>query len=754
MATVNDVTQLNRIPVFSIATPTTIQEVVEALTKTTLPVSVGGGHFSMGGHAASPGTLHLDMRKMNRVLRFEPHTPVIRVQAGIRWCDIQRFIDPHGLSVKIMQTYANFTVGGALSVNAHGRYVGLGPVVLSVRAIRLVLANGEVVDASPTENTTLFNAAIGGYGGVGIIAEAELDLVPNTRVKRSDRTMRTAEYKAWFDTNVRRHQDVIFHNFDLYPPRYTRGRAISWTVTDEPATSARLQPLSRGFLAAKYFLWAITETPLGKFRREFLYDPLLHLGKKVHWRNYEAGYDVAELEPVGRRRRTYVLQEYFVPVDAVTRFAEPLSAILSRHRVNAVNISIRHALADNHTVMAWARGETFAFVLYYKQRTRANAIERVAVWTRELIDAVLAVGGTYYLPYQLHATSEQFHRAYPRAREMFALKQQFDPQYRLRGALWDRYYAPGRSVPEATPLSAAATPVSLPAVTADQADRDGTLFETIYRSEREADRFYAFLQNIFNVLPEDRLHTLIKTSTTEHTGDEHIYRAIQAGLKSITPRLAMLTHALPSLSMQKAEMGRQTAILLGDVPLQDYVEIGTTGRYVRAMKKFLRLKGKVTLVHDVRPGMSPVDIVERGQIGSIAEFQSLNDYAPIALPAASADLVSCFVGLHHMAPEKLAPFLGSIARIVRPGGYFVVRDHDVTSPTMDAFVSLAHTVFNAGLGETWETNRSELRHFASVDDWIARVEAAGFRHTGMRLTQQGDPSDNILMAFMRHGGAA
>ena len=61
------------------------------------------------------------------------------VQAGARWCDIQRFIDPHGLSVKIMQTYANFTVGGALSVNCHGRYVGLGPLVLSVRAIRVVL---------------------------------------------------------------------------------------------------------------------------------------------------------------------------------------------------------------------------------------------------------------------------------------------------------------------------------------------------------------------------------------------------------------------------------------------------------------------------------------------------------------------------------------------------------------------------------------------------------------------------------------
>ena len=64
------------------------------------------------------------------------------------------------------------------------------------------------------------------------------------------------------------------------------------------------------------------------------------------------------------------------------------------------------------------------------------------MWTRELIDAVLAVGGTYYLPYQPHATPEQFHRAYPRAQELFALKTQLDPEFQLRNVLWDKYYAP------------------------------------------------------------------------------------------------------------------------------------------------------------------------------------------------------------------------------------------------------------------------------------------------------------------------
>jgi FAD/FMN-containing dehydrogenase/SAM-dependent methyltransferase len=734
MPTVNDVTQINPIDVFAVATPTSTAELQDALRRTSLPVSIGGGHFSMGGHTASPGSLHLDLRQLNRVLAFAPEQRLIRVQAGIRWCDIQRFVDPHGLAVKIMQTYANFTVGGALSVNAHGRYIGLGPVVLSVRSIVLVLASGETRSASPEENADLFYAAIGGYGAIGIIAEAELELVPNTRVVRRSVKLATNAYPAWFDANVRGRADAVFHNADLYPPHYTRARAVTWHETDLPATSARLQPLRRAYLAELYFLWSISETPFGKLRREYLIDPLLFAGRKVHWRNYEAGYDTAELEPLGRRRRTYVLQEYFVPHDQLLAFIPKLAAVLDKHKVNTINISIRHASADPGTLLAWAKGETFAFVLYHKQRTRDNARERVGVWTRELIEAVLSCGGTYYLPYQLHATLEQFHRAYPGARALFALKRTLDPDYRLRGALWDKYYAPELQ----------------PATTTSMAP---SLFHSVYGSAPEADKFYAFLQNIFHLYPEDRFHTLIRQATGASGDEESIYRAIQAGLPGITPPLSLLRYALPALMVQKTEIGRQTARLLGQAPLHDYVEIGSTGRYVRAMRKHLRLSGSVTLVHDTAPTNSPVDIVERGQLGKPGSFVPLDDYAPLGLPPRSADLVSCFVGLHHMAQDKLAPFLASIADVVRPGGYFVVRDHDVRDRQMHDFVSLAHCVFNAGLGEPWAVNAAELRFFDSVDTWIARIEAAGFTHTGERIVQDGDPSHNVLMAFRRNAHA-
>jgi FAD/FMN-containing dehydrogenase len=82
----------------------------------------------------------------------------------------------------------------------------------------------------------------------------------------------------------------------------------------------------------------------------------------------------------------------------------------------------------------------FAFVLYYKQGTTEADKAAVSSWTRELIDAALSVNGSYYLPYQIHATAEQFFKAYPRSEEFFALKARLDPENKFRNKLWDAYY--------------------------------------------------------------------------------------------------------------------------------------------------------------------------------------------------------------------------------------------------------------------------------------------------------------------------
>jgi uncharacterized membrane protein YhaH (DUF805 family) len=438
---IDDITQLNPVLVSKVEVPTTIDELQEIISTTDKPICIGGGRFSMGGQTASTQSTHIDMRKLNHILEFSAKNKTIKVQAGIRWCDIQHYIDKHDLSVKIMQTYANFTVGGALSVNCHGRYIGLGAVILSVKSLDVILANGEMVHTSPNDNPELFFACIGCYNAVAVIANVELELEENIAVKRSHKKMRRNEYKDFFFEQIRENKNVVFHNGDIYPPSFKNIRAVTWMKTNEkPTVKTRLMPLASAYPIERYFIGAFSKNSFGKWRREFIIDPITFAFKKIHWRNYEAGYDVLELEPASRKQSTYVLQEYFISVEKFDAFSSLMTEIFIRHKVNVINVSIRHAREDSGSLLAWAKEEVFAFVVWYKQKTNEIEKNKVAIWTRELINASLSFGGSYYLPYQPHATTAQFHMAYPHAKKLFELKNKLDPDYKFRNVIWDTYY--------------------------------------------------------------------------------------------------------------------------------------------------------------------------------------------------------------------------------------------------------------------------------------------------------------------------
>jgi len=305
--------------------------------------------------------------------------------------------------------------------------------------------------------------------------------------------------------------------------------------------------------------------------------------------------------------------------------------------------------------------------------------------------------------------------------------------------LWDTYYAPERE-------PSMDAPHTTPAATGD--------FPAVYGSVRGSDDFYRFLQNVYRIYPEDRFHTLIGELVHTHPdSDEAIYRALQARLPSIKPFLAELRYALPSLARQKREMTRQTLELLGQQRrFEGYLEIGSTGRYLSHLRRRLDLKGHQVLVNDQAPTFSPVDIAERGGWRKLGRFVPLDDYAPLAAAAiadASIELATCYIGLHHAPLDRFDAFVASIARVLKPGGLFILRDHDVTDDYMRAMAALAHAVFNAGLGVPWETNAQELRHFRSIDAWVELLDRHGLAPTGPRLLQDHDPTLNTLLCFRR-----
>lgn len=182
----NDASHLNKTSIYGIASIKTEDNVRDALQfarENHLKVTCAGQQHSMGGQTFTQGGLVLDLREFNRIAVNKEHR-IVNIQSGARWWQLQKLLDDQGLSVKSMQSINIFSVGGSLSVNGHGIDPMPGQIAPTVRAMRIMLSDGEVVKASPTENADLFRHVLGGYGLFGVILDVDLNIVDNEMYDR------------------------------------------------------------------------------------------------------------------------------------------------------------------------------------------------------------------------------------------------------------------------------------------------------------------------------------------------------------------------------------------------------------------------------------------------------------------------------------------------------------------------------------------------------------------------------------------
>src|SRR5262249_45110615 len=136
---------------------------------------------------------------------------------------------------------------------------------------------------------------------------------------------------------------------------------------------------------------------------------------------------------------TDILQEYFIPKGRVEAFLDRLRIAIPRHRADLLNVTVRSVRGDTETVLRYADRDMFSFVLLFSQRRTHEADVQMETLTRELIDAALALEGTYYLPYRLHATLAQFRKAYPGSARFFERKRHYDPDGVFQNRFVERY---------------------------------------------------------------------------------------------------------------------------------------------------------------------------------------------------------------------------------------------------------------------------------------------------------------------------
>jgi FAD/FMN-containing dehydrogenase len=193
---------------------------------------VATGH---GDHAPVTDGVLITTRRLDAVI-VDPAARVATVQAGALWGAVIAAAAPHGLAP---------ITGSSTSVGAVGYLLGggLGPLARShgfssdyLLGATVVAADGEIVDASPDGDAELYWGLRGGKGGLGVVTEVRVRLVPLEGLYAGSLTFDTPHVetalRGWIDWTATAPDDVTtsaflvrFPDLEFLPP-HLRGRFL------------------------------------------------------------------------------------------------------------------------------------------------------------------------------------------------------------------------------------------------------------------------------------------------------------------------------------------------------------------------------------------------------------------------------------------------------------------------------------------------------------------------------------------------
>jgi FAD/FMN-containing dehydrogenase len=440
-----DASALNSSVVAELRSPSSVAEVVQAISDagaSNRKISISGIRHSMGGQALGQQTLHLDMTHLDAV-RYEASDQTVAVGPGATWRQVQEVLSPHGRAVRVMQDSNIFTVGGALSVNVHGKDPRYGSLVDTVTSFKVVTADGNEVRCDRTQNTDLFAAVIGGFGLLGVITEITLLTTPNSILGFALLPAPTPALITRLEALSQRPETQLLEAHLSVDADHFLSESLIYQYAEDPSRARPPDDLTgeNSIWLRKVIFQASRASNVGKALRWELEKGLTPLVEaKTVSRNTAMAVPVRFLQNPDPQT-TDVLQEYFVPTDQAYNFLDRYKTLLRQHGINLLNVTVRKVIQDTTALVSYAQRDMYGFVVYYKVPKDAAGVEALDHFTRDLIDYLLSIGATYYLCYGSYYSPAQLTAMYPALPSLFALKAQHDPAGRFTNLWYEKMRA-------------------------------------------------------------------------------------------------------------------------------------------------------------------------------------------------------------------------------------------------------------------------------------------------------------------------
>lgn len=180
--------------------------------------------------------LIVDISELCRIVSIDKHTCTAVVEPKVSMADLVKETLKHGLVPAVIPEFPGITVGGAFAgTAAESSSFRFGYFDQSLNWIEVILGNGEIVRASPTENSELFYASGGAMGTMGIATLFEVQLVPCSRYVRVEYHPISSAEEAVNQMDALMTIDIDYRDGLLFSESV--GMLITATITSKPDIS-------------------------------------------------------------------------------------------------------------------------------------------------------------------------------------------------------------------------------------------------------------------------------------------------------------------------------------------------------------------------------------------------------------------------------------------------------------------------------------------------------------------------------------
>ena len=152
-----------------------IPEIFNLARKRGRRVVLRGMGRSYGDASVAQEAIALDIRRMNRVLDWNPESGILRIEAGATIEEVWRYVIEDGYWPPVVPGTMKPTLAGALAMNVHGKNnLHNGTLGEHVVSLRFLTPDGKFHHVTPSH--PWLRAIVGGWGLLGVITEVELKL--------------------------------------------------------------------------------------------------------------------------------------------------------------------------------------------------------------------------------------------------------------------------------------------------------------------------------------------------------------------------------------------------------------------------------------------------------------------------------------------------------------------------------------------------------------------------------------------------